>query len=99
MDLSLRNQLFAIRKWWFRACDALNFDRKDSVLQNEAEYAMEWCIALAREIVAAERIVKEGGQPSYMLEHTAKWVYERLANLEKGLKSNGVALEEPVRRV
>lgn len=96
-DSSLREQLFAIRKWWFRACDALNFDRKDAVLQDEAEYAMEWCIALTREIVTAERTVKEGCQPSYMLEHTAKWVHERFANLEKGLMSNGLPRQEPLR--
>lgn len=94
-NLALREQLFEIRKWWFKACDALNYKRTDDVLRDEAEYALEWCISLAKEIISAERALNSGQEPSYMLEPTSKWVYERFSNLEKGLMSNGVA--RPVR--
>ena len=88
---NFREQLLEIRKWWFKACDALNYGRTDTVLKDDAQYAVEWCISLAKEIVAAERAFNAGQQPSYMLEHTSSWVYERFSNLEKGLMSNGVA--------
>lgn len=81
----------AIRKWWFKACDAINYGRSDPILRDEAEYAAQWCISLAREIVIAERAYKAGEAPSHMLEHTLEWVGERFGNLEKGLMSNGVA--------
>ena len=86
----LREELFQIRKWWFRACDALNYGRKDEILSDEAQYAIEWCIALAQEIVDAE-IASRNGQPIPMsLEGTRGWVWDRFRNLEKGLMSNGV---------
>lgn len=91
---SLQEQLFDIRKWWFRACDALAYRRTDSILRDEAEYAQEWCIALAKEIVTAERAVRSGKGPDFMLEHTSKMVYERFSNMEKGLMSNGVPRPE-----
>ena len=89
-NTSLREQLFQIQKWWFRACDSLNYNRKDPVLLDEAQYALDWCISLAKEIVAAERAINSGQEPSWTLEHTSNWVYERFHKLEKGLMSNGV---------
>jgi hypothetical protein len=87
---ALREELFLIRKWWFRACDSLNYGRKDEILLDEAEYAIEWCIALAQEIVDAE-IASRNKQPiPDSLEYTKDWVWERFSNLEKGLMSNGI---------
>ena len=89
-NLELREELFRIQKWWHRACDAVNFDRKDEVLLDDAQYAVEWCIALAKEIVDAEIAFRNGTPPSYSLEDTRTWVWERFHNLEKGLMSNGL---------
>ncbi len=87
---SLQERLFDIRKWWFRACDSLAYRSPDSVLRDEAEYAQEWCITLAKEIVKAERAFRLGKGPDFLLEHTSNLVYERFRNLENGFMSNGV---------
>lgn len=86
----LREQLFEIRSWWSKACDSINHQRIDPILKDEAADASEWCIALTKEIVAAERANKSGQPPNNKLLHTNKWVYDRFNNLEKGLRSNGV---------
>ena len=89
-NAELRDELFRIQKWWYRACDAVNYAREDEVLLDEAKYATEWCIALAQEIVDAE-IASRNGQPiPISLERTRDWVWDRFLNLEKGLMSNGV---------
>ena len=46
-DKSLRQLLSDIQKWWSRAHSAMAYGRTDSVLRDEAEYAAEWCVALA----------------------------------------------------
>jgi len=86
----LREHLGHVQRWWSRACDVRNYDLHDPVLADEARFVIEWCISFARQIVDAERGLRCGQQPSHMLEYTAKNFYERLGNLEKGLKSNGV---------
>jgi hypothetical protein len=60
------------------------------VLSDEAGYAIEWSIALAKEIVDAEIAFRNGAVPSYSLESTREWVWDRFRNLEKGLMSNGI---------
>jgi hypothetical protein len=58
---------------------------------DEAEYALEWCIALAQEIVAAEYRLRNGlGISDLRLDFTRRWVWERFSNLEAGLRSNGL---------
>ena len=89
-DKSLRQLLSDIQKWWSRAHSAMAYGRTDSVLRDEAEYAAEWCVALAWQIVRAERAFRAGQEPDYMLQHTSAWVFERFNNLQKGLMSNGV---------
>ena len=88
----LRDELHRLQEWWQRACWALRLQRTDTVLQDEAEYAVEWCIALAQEIVDAERSTR-GGQPATTphLDTTRHWVWDRFSNLERGLMSNGVS--------
>jgi len=56
---------------------------------DEAEYATEWCIALAIEIVDAELALRDGRAVSNSLADTRAWVWERFNNLEAGLNSNG----------
>lgn len=92
---ALRQELDRLRKWWYTACDAVNYSRPHSVLKDEAEYAVEWCIALAKELVDAERAARLGRlEVHYSLEYTREWVWERFNNLERGLMSNGIARPE-----
>jgi len=86
----LRKELFQIRKWFFRACTALQHNREDEILLDEARYAFEWCISLAQEIVDAEIAFRNGEPPLSSLESVREWVWDRFRNLEKGLMSNGV---------
>jgi hypothetical protein len=39
-DLELREELVRIRRWWSKACDAVNYQRQDPVLLDEAPYAV-----------------------------------------------------------
>lgn len=87
----LREELTKLQSWWSRACLALQSQRPDPVLQDEADYVIEWCISLAQEIVDAERSARTGNLATAPnLEITRQWVWKRLANLERGLMSNGV---------
>lgn len=86
----LRNELGKVRKWWHRACDAVNYRREDVILRNEAEFALEWCIALAQEVVDAEVSRRDGKENPQSFSFQQTWVWERFENLEKGLMSNGV---------
>ena len=86
----LRDELFRLRKWWNRSCDVVNYNRKDDVLSDEAQYATDWCIALAQEIVDAEIAFRNGDAPSISLESTREWVWDRFHNLELGLMSNAI---------
>lgn len=86
----LRNELDKVRKWWRRACDAVNYRREDEILRDEAEFALEWCIALAQEVVDAEVLHRDGKLFPQSFSFQQTWVWERFENLEKGLGSNGV---------
>lgn len=86
----LRDELLRIRKWWFKACDALNYNQKDNVLLDDAKFATEWCIALALEIVDAEIAFRKNLPAPVSLQYTRDLVWDRFSNLEKGLMSNGV---------
>lgn len=86
----LIEELQKIRKWWSRACDAVNYERQDPVLMDEAPYAVEWCIRLAEQFVETERAFRSGVKPSWLLESTKEWVWDRFKNLEAGLMSNGI---------
>ena len=77
-------------RWWDRACRARNFDRFDDVLQDEAEYAIEWCIAISTSLVEEERLFRKGLKSDPMLKHYREDIWTRFHNLEAGLMSNGV---------
>jgi hypothetical protein len=64
-------------------------------LKDETKYAIDWCIALAQELVDAERASRTSApfDPT-KLEYTRQWVWERFGNLERGLMSNGVKREK-----
>lgn len=89
-DTAMREELLRIRHWWDKACRAVQQQRSIEPLPlDEAEYALEWCIALAHEIVDGERVIRSGQTPCYAFEYTRNWVWQRLGFLEHGLRSNG----------
>lgn len=57
---------------------------------DEADDAAEWCVALAEQLVEAERNFRQGKEASYMLDATREWVWNRFDNLQAGLRSNGL---------
>lgn len=90
-DPTVKNELLRISEWWRVACSSLNHQRQHAVLRDEAEAATSWCIALAQELVDAERAYRAGKKyERTMLDATSQWVWERFRNLERGLMSNGV---------
>lgn len=93
-DLALRDELLRLREWWDRACRSVNYQIQDQVLLDEAKYAVEWCIALAQEIVQGEEAIRDGHPVPYSFKATRGWVWDRFSNLEAGLMSNGVKRPE-----
>lgn len=89
-DLELRDELQQLRSWWDRACFSVNHQVQDSILQDEAQYAVEWCISLAQEIVAAEQASRAGQPDLSTFTITREWVWKRFSNLQAGYMSNGV---------
>jgi hypothetical protein len=85
-----RDEHTRLEPWWTRACRAINFNRVDDVLQDEAEYAVEWCIAIATSLVEEERLFRQGiaHDPTKNVYRDDVWA--RFSNLEAGLMSNGV---------
>lgn len=87
----LRDELDRLQCWWERASRELRSSGIDTVFGEETEFASEWCITLAQEIVEAGRSARSGNPAtSAHLERTRKWIWERFRNLEKGLMSNGL---------
>jgi len=75
-------------------CGVLQTERGTILMpRDEADYAAEWCIALAQEIVEAERAVIAGKSIPVSFTLTGEWVWERFRNLEAGLRSNGASRE------
>lgn len=89
-DPGLRDELARLQGWWHRVCNSVNYGREDEVLREEAHAAVEWCVALSKEIVAAELTLRKGGTVSLSLHATREWVWHRFSSLEAGLMSNGV---------
>lgn len=86
-----RDDFSRLCSWWDAACHSVRHSIPHKVLRDEAEYAMEWCIALAQDIIDAERAFRSGAPyDSTLLDHKRKLTWERFANLERGLMSNGV---------
>lgn len=87
-----REEAYRISKWWAQACAAvISPNPKDTVFAGEAEYATEWCIRLAEQLVLAERAARSGtAVEEYRLKAVSEWVWERFTCLERGLSSNGM---------
>jgi hypothetical protein len=86
----LREELIKIRKWCDRACRATNNNFEDELLRDETEYALEWCIAIAQEIIDEELACRLGRAGNSLSKEIKKTAWERFDNLEAGLMSNGV---------
>lgn len=82
-----------ISGWWAQASSAvITQDLAHTVFDDEAEYAAEWCIRLAEQLILAERAARSGAPvEEYQLNAARGWVWERFAYLERGLRSNGTA--------
>ena len=90
-DPTIAEQLDRIRVYWDRACYVLHSQRGTVTMPlDEADYATEWCIALAQEIVDAQHAVSSGRPIPSSLALTGQWVWERFHNLDAGLCSNGI---------
>jgi hypothetical protein len=86
----LREEFVKIKRWWDRACRATNNNFEDEVLCDETEYALEWCIAIAQEIIDEELAYRLGRVGNPLSKEIKKIAWERFDNLEAGLMSNGV---------
>jgi hypothetical protein len=89
-DEALRNELDQLRTRWRSACYVVQAEQGTAFMPlDEADFALEWCIALAQDIVKAHRALLAGiaGHSYYLPNH--EWVWERFRNLEAGLRSNG----------
>lgn len=93
-DNNLREEFSQLRRKWDAACHSVNYQVEDPVLRDEAKWAVEWCISLAREIILADQALQAGKAVSASLADTRRWVGERFSNLEAGLMSNGVKRPE-----
>lgn len=93
---TLREEMSQLRRRW--DCALLVLQTRHGTFEmplDEAEYATEWCIALATEIIDAERAHRSGKDDQSKLELTREWVWERFHDLEAGLRSNGLPRDDP----
>lgn len=82
-NTELRDELNKLQKWWYRACDSVNYSRIDAILKDEAESALDWCIALTQELIDAERACRLNISANELnLDATRQWVWGRFNNLE-----------------
>lgn len=77
---------------WHRVCLVVQTAHGTPEMPHEeAEYATDWCISLAQEIIKATRARMRGDHVASSLAMTRQWVWERFDNLERGLRSNGTS--------
>jgi hypothetical protein len=93
----LREELQRIQKWWDQVCAAEIAGREHPVLKDETRFGTDWCVAIAQEIIDAERDLR-AGKPgdTEIRRYRRDETWKRFENLERGLMSNGVA--RPVTR-
>ena len=85
-DPTLRDELKKLRKWGDKACSAMQSGHDiDGMPFAYAEAVYDWCIALAREIVAAEIALRNNQPASNSLTLTRIWIWETFQNLENEL--------------
>lgn len=83
-------ELSRLRVYWNRACQVANTSCGTAMMPfDEAQFAVEWCISLAMEIVDEERKRTREKPITTSFSITREWVWERFKNLDAGLRSNG----------
>jgi len=93
-DQRLREELDRLRDCWSGICTVVQKQRNTPTMPlDEADYAIDWCISLAQEIVKAQREILAGKDVAASLGFTQQWVWQRLQNLNAGLRSNGTRRE------
>jgi len=87
----LRDELHRIQDWWRQVCAAGKAGREHPVLKDETRFGGDWCIAIAQEIIDAERD-RRTGKPgdTELRKYLRDETWKRFENLERGLMSNGV---------
>jgi len=89
-DESLRHGLDALCRKWQTACFVVQMEQGTAPMPlDEADFAVEWCITLAEDIVKAQRQLSNGMPAAQLHLPNHDWVWERFRNLEAGLRSNG----------
>jgi hypothetical protein len=92
-ESALRDEFWRVRDWWHQACSAMMANREHPVLRDETEYAMSWCIELTALIIDEQRHI--GGEENVRtLQYLRNELWQRFANLERGVMSNGVPRPE-----
>jgi hypothetical protein len=89
---ALREELRCAQEWWHKACTAINEGRKDPVLQEEAQFALEWCIGIAQKLIEQELAARNGTilPNASELEICKAIQWRKFAMLEAGFMSNGI---------
>lgn len=85
-DPFLRDELHKLRKWGDKTCRAMRMGHDiDGMPFAYAEAIYDWCIALAREIVAAEIAFRNEKPASNSLALTRIWVWGNFQHMENEL--------------
>jgi hypothetical protein len=83
VDGTLIDDLQQLRDRWSVVCNVVISGRDaDLVPLEQAQYATEWCISLAEQIVEAQRAIIAGKAVASSLASTKSWVWERLRGIE-----------------
>jgi hypothetical protein len=89
-NAELKDEVRRLKVWWSRACDAIICQVENTILKDEAEYAITWCVNLAIVIIKEEKAYRGGDQSPPPWNPLREQLWERFKNLEAGLRSNGV---------
>lgn len=81
----IRTDLLKLRPWWTRISAAMSLQNEEHDPKDEMPYAKEWCMALAIEMVKAERASRTGVPWDHgKAEIVRDRVWRRLEGLEAG---------------
>lgn len=87
----LGDEFLRVQHWWFEICSAVNAGREHPILKDETQCGTDWCIAIAQDLIDAERERRAGtGGDSEQRQYIRQLTWSRFENLEKGLMSNGI---------
>ncbi len=83
-DHTLQEDLHELMGRWSFVCSAGISQRSNDLVPLEhAEYAADWCISLAEQIIEAQRAINAGMPVACSYENTKRWVWERLHGIER----------------